>query len=117
MFRAPSLRNVATRRAFFHNGSVHSLDQVLAFYVERDTHPEKWYPRNADGSVRKFDDLPARYHGNVNREPPFDRNPGDTPALSRAEIGEVIAFLRTLTDATAIDCMSPPALKATHERC
>jgi hypothetical protein len=34
-----------------------------------------------------------------------------------AEIGEVIAFLRTLTDATAIDCMSPPALKATHERC
>lgn len=98
MFRTPSLRNVATRRAFFHNGALHTLDKVLAFYVERDIHPEKWYPRSPDGTIRKYDDLPSRYHGNVNREAPFDRNPGDTPALSRTEIGEVIAFLRTLTD-------------------
>jgi cytochrome c peroxidase len=98
MFRTPSLRNVATRRAFFHNGAFHSLERVLAFSVGRDTHPEKWYPRNADGSFRKFDDLPLRHHGNVNREAPFDRKPGDTPALSRAEIGEGIGFLRTLTD-------------------
>lgn len=98
LFRTPSLRNVATRRAFFHNGAFSSLHEVLTFYVERDIHPAKWYPRNADGSVRKFDDLPPRYHGNVNREPPFDRGPGDKPALSRAEIDDVIAFLKTLTD-------------------
>jgi hypothetical protein len=39
------------------------------------------------------------YHGNVNREPPFDRTPGQSPALNDAEIGDVIAFLNTLTDA------------------
>jgi cytochrome c peroxidase len=98
LFRTPSLRNVATRRTFFHNGVFSSLDQVLSFYVARDIHPEKWYPRNTDGSLRKLDDLPAQYHGNVNREPPFDRGPGDKPALSRSEIADVIAFLKTLTD-------------------
>jgi cytochrome c peroxidase len=71
---------------------------VLAFYVERDTRPEKWYPRAADGSVRKFDDLPPQYHGNVNVEPPFGGRPGDPPALSEEEIEDVIAFLGTLTD-------------------
>ncbi len=28
------------------------------FYNDRDLHPEKFYSRNPDGSVRKFDDLP-----------------------------------------------------------
>jgi cytochrome c peroxidase len=98
LFRTPSLRNVATRHVFFHNGAFNDLRRVVTFYVERDTHPSKWYPRNAQGTVRKFDDLPAKYHENVNREPPFDRGPGDKPALSRAEIDDVIAFLKTLTD-------------------
>jgi len=31
MFRTPSLRNVARRKVFFHNGVYHSLEQVLAF--------------------------------------------------------------------------------------
>ena len=101
MFKTPSLRNVALRKSFFHNGVFHDLRQVLEFYVERDVRPEKWYPRNADGSIRKFDDLPARYHENINIEPPFDRKPGDAPALSSAEIDDVIAFLRTLTDGYA----------------
>jgi cytochrome c peroxidase len=49
--------------------------------------------------VAKFDDLPARFHGNVNTsEPPYDRRPGDAPALTPAEIDNVVAFLRTLTD-------------------
>ena len=34
----------------------------------------------------------------VNREPPFDRKPGDKPALDDAEIRDVVTFLRTLTD-------------------
>jgi cytochrome c peroxidase len=98
MFKTPTLRNVALRKVFFHNGVFHSLRQVMEFYVERDIHAERWYPRDADGRVRKFDDLPAQYHGNVNVEPPFDRRPGDAPALSRSEIDDVIAFLGTLTD-------------------
>jgi cytochrome c peroxidase len=98
MFKSPSLRNVALRRAFFHNGVFRTLRQVMEFYVERDTHPEKWYPRKADGTVRKFDDLPPQYHANVNIEPPFDRHVGDQPRLSGDEIDDIIAFLQTLTD-------------------
>ena len=99
LFRTPTLRNVAVRRSFFHNGVLHSLDEVLRFYARRDTHPGEFYPRDAAGAVRKFDDLPARYHANVNLDPPFDRRPGDAPALDDGEIADVIAFLHTLTDA------------------
>ena len=60
--------------------------------------PERWYPRATDGLLRKFDDLPRQYAGNVNTEPPFDRQPGDRPALSRSERADIVAFLRTLTD-------------------
>ncbi|HEV8014584.1 MAG TPA: cytochrome c peroxidase [Stellaceae bacterium] len=98
MFKAPSLRNVALRHAFFHNGIFHSLRDAVAFYATRDTDPGHWYPRDADGRVEKFDDLPARYWANVNVEPPFDRHPGDPPALNDAEIDDIVAFLRTLTD-------------------
>jgi cytochrome c peroxidase len=98
MFKSPTLRNVATRRAFFHNGVFHTLKDVLEFYAERDTNPEKWYPRGPDGVVRKFDDLASEYHANVNVEPPFDRHVGDKPALSEQEIDDIIAFLQTLND-------------------
>jgi cytochrome c peroxidase len=98
MFKAPSLRNVALRHVFFHNSVFHTLKDVLEFYVERDTDPGKWYAHNADGSVRKYDDLPAQYDVNVNVEPPFDRHPGDKPALTDSEMDDIIAFLGTLTD-------------------
>jgi cytochrome c peroxidase len=97
LFRTPTLRNIALKKTFFHNGIYHSLEQVMRFYVERDTNPEKFYPR-INGNVRKFDDLPQRYWANVNTDPPFDRKPGEKPALNEAEINDVIAFLGTLTD-------------------
>lgn len=98
LFRTPSLRNTARRNTFFHNGVFHTLKDVIEFYVERDTDPAKWYAKNADGSVRKFDDLPAAYHDNIAMDPPFGGKPGDKPALSGAEIDDVIAFLHTLND-------------------
>lgn len=98
-FKVPTLRNVATRRVFFHNGRFDSLRETIEFYVRRDTDPARWYPINADGSVRKFDDLPLAYTDNVNTsEGPYNRKPEQTPALSAAEIDDVIAFLGTLTD-------------------
>ena len=97
LFRTPSLRNVALRKTFFHNGVYHSLEDVMRFYVERDIHPEKFYPV-VHGKVQIYDDLPKRYWPNINREPPFDRKRGDQPALNAAEIKDVIAFLGTLTD-------------------
>jgi len=97
IFRTPTLRNVALKKSFFHNGIYHSLDQVVRFYAQRDTNPEKFYPVSK-GKVQKFDDLPQRYWANLNTEPPFDRKPGDKPALDEAEIKDVVAFLNTLTD-------------------
>ncbi len=98
-FKVPSLRNVALRKVFFHNGRFKSLKDALTFYVQRDTNPEKFYPLNADGTVKKFDDLPTQYHANVNTtEVPYNRRPGDAPALSDTEIDDVIAFLQTLND-------------------
>ncbi len=98
-FKVPTLRNVATRQAFFHNGRFHTLQDALHFYVQRDTNPEKWYPLDANGVRQKFDDVPALLTRNVNtQEVPYNRHPGDAPALSDAEIDDVIAFLNTLTD-------------------
>ena len=98
LFRTPSLRNVATRRVFFHNGVFHRLEDVVRFYAERDTQPQKWYPRAADGGILKFDDLPAQYRGNVDTLAPFDRHAGDQPALSEGDIEDIVVFLNTLND-------------------
>ena len=97
-FKVPTLRNVATRKVFFHNGRFSMLRDALRFYVTRDTNPELWYPI-VNGSVDKFNDLPPQYRGNVNvTEVPYNRKPGDAPALSDAEIEDVLTFLATLTD-------------------
>lgn len=97
-FRAPSLRNVARRHSYFHNGVFHSLKQVLDFYVTRDITPQKWYAKAADGQVIKFDDLPPAYRKNVTTDPPFAPLPGNKPRLTPAEMDDVIAFLKTLSD-------------------
>lgn len=100
LFKTPTLRNVALRRSFFHNGRFHTLRDAVAFYASRDTDPGRWYPRNADGTIRKYDDLPRAYWANLNRDPPFDgKKSGDKPALNDAEIDDIVAFLQTLTDA------------------
>lgn len=99
LFRTPSLRNVALRSTFFHNGTVHSLREAVAFYVERDTDPGKWYPRDTDGKMRKYDDVPTQYQRNINSEPPFGARAADQPALSASEIDDIVAFLKTLSDA------------------
>ena len=98
-FKVPTLRNVAQRHVYFHNGRFTTLKDAITFYVQRDTNPEKWYPLSADGSVAKFDDLPAAYQANVNTvEAPYNRSLGDTPALSDTEVDDLIAFLKALND-------------------
>jgi cytochrome c peroxidase len=99
MFMTPTLRNVATRHAFFHNGVFTSLQQVMDFYAFRDVTPQKVYPRGPDGQVAKYDDLPPRFRANVDVvDPPFDRQLGDEPAMTEPEEADMIAFLHTLTD-------------------
>jgi cytochrome c peroxidase len=84
MFRTPSLRNVARRRRFFHNGSVSSLREVLRFYATRDTKPESW-----------ITDLPNVYRANLDVGAPFSET---TPRLSDEDIGDLVVFLETLSD-------------------
>jgi cytochrome c peroxidase len=100
-FRSPTVRNTAIRDAFFHNGVFTTLREVLRFYNERDLHPEKFYSRNPDGSVHRYDDMPAGIPDNIDHDPPLDRKPGAAPALSEQDIDDIIAFLKTLTDSDA----------------
>jgi cytochrome c peroxidase len=97
-FKVPTLRNVARTAPYFHNGSFDNLRDVVDFYVRRDTEPGKWYPKAATG-IRKFDDMPGQDQSAVNvSEVPYDRKPGETPALTPTEIDDVVAFLKTLDD-------------------
>jgi cytochrome c peroxidase len=100
-FKAPTLRNIAVTGPYLHNGVFTSLRDVVAFYATRDTDPARWYPKK-DGATAKYDDLPEKFHDNVNvKEVPYDRKPGETPWLDEGEIDAIVAFLRTLTDRPA----------------
>jgi cytochrome c peroxidase len=99
MFITPTLRNVDRRQVFFHNGIYHTLKQVLDFYNLRAVVPEKIYPRDADGKLALYNDLPAAYHDNVDTtDAPFDRHIGDKPSLTDQNIQDIITFLHTLDD-------------------
>ena len=84
MFRTPTLRNVARKHRYFHNGSMSNLTDVVRFYATRDSNPAKWVP-----------DLPAQYRGNLDRELPFGSK---TAVLTEPEIADIVAFLKTLDD-------------------
>ena len=94
-FRTPSLRNVATRGVFFHNGVYTTLEDAVRFYALRDADPKRIY---GAGQSRRFADLPEKYQGNLNVEAPFGGRRGDKPRMTEAEIADVVAFLGTLTD-------------------
>ena len=93
-FRTPSLRNVAVRTRFMHNGVFTSLREAVSFYATRSTDPSRWY-----GTGPAFGDLPPAMRGNVNVvSTPLNRRPGSEPALSEADVNAIVAFLGTLTD-------------------
>jgi cytochrome c peroxidase len=94
-FRTPSLRNVAVRESFGHNGVYKKLRDVVAFYAWRAVAPDRIYPPG-----QKFDDVPLKYRANVNIYAPiYNQREGGTPPLSDQEIDDIVAFLGTLTDA------------------
>lgn len=110
MFKTPSLRNVATRGVFFHNGRFHTLTEALRFYVERNTEPSKWYPHPA--GKQRYDDLPPDLQHNVDfLNAPLDTPADGKPVWSDQEIADVVAFLQTLTDA---DVSPQETRSATH---
>src|SRR5262249_45448653 len=60
-FRTPSLRNVAVREAFMHNGAFTTLREAVSFYATRATDPMRWYK-----SKIKFDDVPTKLREQMN---------------------------------------------------
>jgi cytochrome c peroxidase len=93
-FRMPTLRNVAERPAFMHNGFFKSLTEVVRFYATRNSDPQRWYGQAVSN------DLPAQYLGNIEVvKAPFNRPANAGPALTDAEIADIVAFLHTLSDA------------------
>jgi cytochrome c peroxidase len=92
-FRTPSLRNVALRESFMHNGVFSSLRDVVAFYASRSTNPHRWY------KSAEFDDVPKPYREYVNvDQAPYNRHAGNAPALDAIEIDAIVAFLGALSD-------------------
>jgi cytochrome c peroxidase len=93
-FRMPTLRNVAERPAFMHNGVFTNLTEVLRFYATRASDPKRWY-----GPSGLPNDLPAQYQGNLEvTKAPFNRTPAQGAALTEVEISDIVAFLHTLSD-------------------
>ncbi len=80
----------------------------------------RWYKSGV-----KFDDVPEKYRHQVNiNSIPYNRRPGDEPALTDEDVDAIVAFLGTLTDAAYRNSMhregkrkeSPPnALKESRE--
>jgi cytochrome c peroxidase len=98
LFKTPTLRNVATRNVFFHNGVFTSLAQVIDFYNTRDTDPAKWYP-TVNGVVQQYNDLPTALKVNVDIvDIPFGLSPGATPYMTAQNTADLLCFLETLTD-------------------
>jgi cytochrome c peroxidase len=79
-FKAPSLRNIAVRPPFMHDGRFTTLEQVVQFY---------------DSGVRMNPGLDPRLRDTVpNQNQPKRLN------LSQAQRDALVAYLRTLTDST-----------------
>ncbi len=94
LFKTPTLRNITITAPYMHNGFFDHLRDAVAFYATRDTDPARWFPEG-----RKFSDLPAQYHANVDVDtPPYQRRPQQRPQLTNEEIDDIVAFLYTLTD-------------------
>ena len=93
-FRMPSLRNVALRQRYMHNGIFSDLHDVVAFYSTRVSNPQHWY-----GPSGVPNDLPATYQANLETQrPPFNRRAAQGPVLTQAEINDLVVFLGTLSD-------------------
>lgn len=108
MFKTRTVRNVATRHVFFHNGRFKTLHDAIRFYNTRDTQPELWYPV-VHGVPQKFDDLPAAHQSNIDTQMPLDgRARGSTPPMTEQEMEDLEAFLGTLTDEA--EALPPKAL-------
>lgn len=104
-FRMPTLRNVAERPAYMHNGVFRTLTEVVQFYATRQSNPRRWY-----GPSGVPNDLPTAYLGNLETtKAPFNRVAADGPLLTDGEVADLVAFLHTLSDGFVPGAANPVA--------
>ena len=103
LFMTPTLRNVATRHVFFHNGVYSTLKQVLDFYDFRDTEPQTNLSAAARRNGRKIQRSAAGLSGQRRRHRSAVRPQGGRPpAMTDADEDDIIAFLNTLVDGYSV---------------
>jgi cytochrome c peroxidase len=93
-FKVPSLRNVAVTGPYMHNGYFRDLKAVVQFYNDRDLRPQcanSMWTREAEAQAQGCWPSPE-VAANVNVDE-LGRL-----GLSDAEVDDIVAFLRTLTD-------------------
>lgn len=104
MFRVPALRNVELTAPYMHNGAYPTLEAVVRHYS------------NVDSALKAYDvgqlepALRATYHGDgttvASILASLDGRLRQPLALSRDDQRHLVAFLRSLTDASARDMSS-----------
>ena len=81
-FKTMSLRNVALTAPYMHNGAFDTLEEVIKFYAKGGGRGEPNPPQGMDDKIGKFD-------------------------ITDAEIADLVAFLKALTD-TSLQPDPPP---------
>ena len=100
-FRVPPLRNVELTAPYFHNGSFATLEAVVKHYNDVTTSLRTFDPSTLPASVRDS------YHGDaatINAVlASLDGRLRAPLHLTDAQIADLVAFLKSLTDPTARD--------------
>jgi cytochrome c peroxidase len=100
-FRVPPLRNVELTAPYFHNGSFATLESVVKHYNDVSTSLRTFDPSTLPASLQ------ASYHGDIatiNAVLATLDSRLQTPLhLTDAQIADLVAFLKSLTDPAARD--------------
>lgn len=107
-FRTPPLRNVELTAPYFHAGSFASLEDTIRHYRDPSDSLLDYQPSaNLPAAFQALVDTDATR--NQARLASVDRIVGNGIRLSPAEISDLAAFLRALTDPAARTPVAPPA--------
>ncbi len=93
--------NTATRQVYFPQWRVPFAGRCAAFSTSKAQKPNRKNGTRVARTARSTSTTTCQWPGAANADitdAPFDRKPGDAPALTEDEIKDVVAFLKTLTD-------------------
>ena len=103
-FRVQPLRNVELTGPYFHSGAYATLEAVVRHYNNADSAQKNYDASNLSPAVR------ALYHGDAATKSAvletLDFRIRDPLRLTTAEQGQLVAFLKSLTDPAARDLSS-----------